>query len=293
MDNIYALLYEYKMEELSILESYMFEPIDEGAIALVLHAIKMIFATIFKLIRSVFEGIANLFNISSSGGSGSVTKLKNSKIYNDNKQEVSNEYLSRELKKLTNDIKNDNLESENVDKMKEAMEVLLATKISPNYNNFVGAYYLLVNNTDEICNFRDEKYVENLMKSVFPSDVAKIVKLENGVYKLDYDALREYFFKTNSELSKEDAEQFLTTFKNCKRDADIIKADIGKAHKSLEHDLKKEFGDEDSEELVKVKTLINKNSAFMTNLLVTLTDFMKCALAYAGAVIYLHKLKNK
>ena len=32
MDNIYALLYEYKMEELSILESYMFEPIDEGAI---------------------------------------------------------------------------------------------------------------------------------------------------------------------------------------------------------------------------------------------------------------------
>lgn len=293
MDNIYALLYEYKMEELSILESYMFEPIDEGAITLVLHAIKMIFATIFKLIRSIFEGIANLFNISSSGGSGSVTKLKNSKIYNDNKQEVSSENLSRELKKLTNDIKNDNLESENVDKMKEAMEVLLATKISPNYNKFVSAYYLLVNSTDEICNFRDEKYVENLMKSVFLSDVAKIVKLENGVYKLDYDALREYFFKTNSELSKEDAEQFLTTFKNCKRDVDIIKADIGKAHKSLEHDLKKEFGDDNSEELVKVKTLISKNSAFMTNLLVTLTDFMKCALAYAGAVIYLHKLKNK
>lgn len=293
MDNIYALLYEYKMEELSILESYMFEPIDEGAITLVLHAIKMIFATIFKLIGSIFEGIANLFNISSSGGSGSVTKLKNSKIYNDNKQEVSSEYLSRELKKLTNDIKNDNLKSENVDKMKEAMEVVLATKISPNYNNFVSAYYLLVNNTDDICNFRDEKYVENLMKSVFPSDVAKIVKLENGVYKLDYDAFREYFFKTNSELSKEDAEQFLTTFKNCKRDADIIKADIGKAHKRLEYDLKKEFGDDDSEELVKVKTLINKNSAFMTNLLVTLTDFMKCALAYAGAVTYLHKLKNK
>lgn len=47
--------------------------------------------------------------------------------------------------------------------------------------------------------------------------IVKTVKLENGVYKLDYDALGEYFFKTNSELSKEDAEQFLTTFKNCKK----------------------------------------------------------------------------
>ena len=197
------------------------------------------------------------------------------------------------MKKFTNDIKNDNLESGNVDKMKEAMEVLLATKISPNYNNFVSAYYLLVNSTDEICNFRDEKYVENLMKSAFPSDIVKTVKLENGVYKLDYDALGGYFFKTNSELSKDDAEQFLTTFVNCKKDADEIKAAIGKAHKSLEHELKKEFGEDDSEELNKVKTLINRNSAFMTTLLVTLTDFMKCALAYAGAVTYLHKLKNK
>lgn len=292
MDNIYALLYEYKMEELSILESYMFEPIDEGAIALVLHAIKMIFATIFKLIRSIFEGIANLFNISSSGGSGSVTKLKNSKIYNDNKQEVSSEYLNRELKKFTDGIKDTSLKSENEDKIKEAIEVVLATKISPNYDNFVAAYYLLNNSTDEICNFRDEKYVENLMKSVFPSNV-KTVKLENGVYKLDYDALGEYFFKTNSELSKDDAEQFLATFKDCKKDADSIKAAIGKEHKSLEADLKREFGEDDSEELVKVKNLINKNSAFMTTLLATLADFMKCGLAYAGTVIYLHKLKNK
>lgn len=293
MDNIYALLYEYKMEELSILESYMFEPIDEGAIGLVLHAIKMIFATIFKLIRSIFEGIANLFNISSSGGSGSVTKLKNSKIYNDNKQEVSGEYLSRELKKFSDDIKNGNLKSENEDKMKEVMETILATKISPNYTHFISAYHLFVNSTDEICNFRDEKYVENLMKSVFPSNVAKTVKLENGVYKLDYDALGEYFFKTNSELSKDDAEEFLDTFEGCKKDADSIKAAIGKEHKSLEADLKREFGEDDSEELVKVKNLINKNSAFMTTLLATLADFMKCGLAYAGTVIYLHKLKNK
>ena len=292
MDNIYALLYEYKMEELSILESYMFEPIDEGAIALVLHAIKMIFATIFKLIRSIFEGIANLFNISSSGGSGSITKLKNSKIYNDNKQEVSSEYLNRELKKFSDDIKNGNLKAENEDKMKEVMETILATKISPNYTHFLGSYHLFVNNPDAICNFRDEKYVENLMKLVFPSNV-KTVKLENGVYKLDYDALREYFFKTNSELSKDDAEQFLATFKGCKKDADSIKAAIGKEHKSLEADLKREFGEDDSEELVKVKNLINKNSAFMTTLLATLADFMKCGLAYAGAVIYLHKLKNK
>ena len=292
MDNVYALLYEYKMEELSILESYMFEPIDEGAIALVLHAIKMIFATIFKLIRSIFESIANLFNISSRGGSGSVTKLKNSKIYNANKQEVSSEISSRELKKFLDGIENDTLD-ENADKIKETMEAVLATKISPNYTHYISAYYLLVNSTDEICNFRDEKYVENLMKSVFPSDVAKIVKLENGVYKLDYDALDDYFFKDNSEFSKDDAEEFLTTFVNCKRDADKIKADIGKAHKRLEHDLKKEFGEDDSEELNKVKTLINRNSAFMTTLLVALADLMKFGLAYAGVVIYLHKLKNK
>lgn len=293
MDNMYALLYEYKMEELSILESYMFEPIDEGAIVLVLHAIKMIFATIFKLIRAVFEGIANLFNISSSGGSGSVTKLKNSKIYNDNKQEVSSEYLNREFEKFTNDIKDASLKSENEDKIKRAIEVVLATKISPNYDNFVAAYYLLNNSIDEICNFRDEKYIENITKKIFPSNIVKTIKLENGVYQLDYNTLLEYFFKTNSELSKDDAEQFLTTFENCKRDADRIKAAIGKAHKSLEADLKREFGEDNSEELVKVKNLINKNSIFMTGLLATLADFMKTALSYAGVVIYLHKLKNK
>lgn len=293
MDNMYALLYEYKMEELSILESYMFEPIDEGAIALVLHAIKMIFATIFKLIRSIFEGIVNLFNISSSGGSGSVTKLKNSKIYNDNKQEVSGEYLSRELKKFSDVIDDDNLESENGDKMKEAMEVVLATKISPRYKYFEAVYDLLVTEIDNICNFRDEKYVEKITKSIFPAKIVKTIKLENGVYKLDYNTLVEYFFKANSELSKDDAEQFLTTFENCKRDADRIKADIGKAYKSVEADLKREFGEDNSEELVKVKNLINKNSIFMTTLLATLADFMKTALSYAGVVIYLHKLKNK
>lgn len=292
MDNMYALLYEYKMEELSILESYMFEPIYEGAIGLVLGAIKMIFATLFKLIRSIFEAIGNLFNISSSGGSGSVTKLKNSKIYNNNKQEVSSETLSRELEMFTNDIKNDNLESEDVDKMKETMEAILATKISPKYKNFESAYYLLVSSTDTICNFRDEKYIEKITKSIFPAKIVNTIKLENGVYKLDYSTLAEYFFKANSEFSKEDAEQFLTTFKNCKRDSDRIKSAIGKAHKSLEHDLKKEFSEDNSEELTKVKTLINKNSVFITTLLATLADFMMAALAYAGAVTYLHKIKD-
>ena len=293
MDNMYALLYEYKMEELYILESYILEPVNEGATELVVNAIKLIFGTMFKMVKSVFDAIGSMFNMSSGGGSGCKTKLKNSKINTNAKIEVNNADVDRAIKDFVDDV--EELEGAKMNELRSTLKILLSS-FTPNIDRFGTLYDKLIG-SEVICDLKADDYVKKVTNTLFPNGDIKYNQTATGVYTIDPESIGKYLYeskKPNSFMSANDAIKFTDKFKNLEKNFNIFKGRLARSYNELQRELNIKYKDASPEELNKIKTKVFQNSSFINGLLIILTDMITNAMAYVGTISYIHlKLLKK
>lgn len=281
------------MEELSILESYMFEPISEGVVELVGNAIKLIFGTIFKIIKSIFEALGSMFNISSGGGSGCKTRLKNSKVNLNAKIEVSDADVDRAIKDFVDDV--EALEGAKMDELRSTLKILLSS-FTPNIDRFGTLYDNLIS-SEIVCDLRSDDYVKKVTSTLFPGGDIKYSQAGTGAYTIDPESIGKYLYeskKVNSFMSANESIKFTNKFKNLEKNFNMFKARLARSYNEIQRELNTKYKDASPEELNKLKSKVFQNSSFINGLLIILTDMFTNAMAYIGTINYIHlKILNK
>lgn len=291
MDNMYLLLYESKMEELAILESYV--NVNEGIVGGIANVIQAIFRTIFKLIAGFFSAIGNLLGLD---GAGSTSRLGSSK-YNDYKIKFNDgeveKYIEDGFDKIMAKTGYTYTEEE-AKTLKEAMKTHIQIK-KPLFDRFIHTRNALLNNS--IYDFKNKEYINNTIKTLFPGSDIKPVS-ESDTVKIDKKVIIDYFCESraNRELvSERDAEEFKKKFKNFNKNLEKAKSNLTKSY----NEIKKESSElasgdaESKKKSAELTKLLYKNAGFLQTMIVELTGIFSYSILVVNSTLHVYKMYKK
>lgn len=288
----YVHIYETRMFELDILESYTnMENINESIGEAISLIIKKIFGTIVKVIKGIFSAIGKLFGLGGDGGgstSSKASKLENSKTKEDFEPTIDD----AEITKIVENIADEKFLEEDRAIGSKYLKTLLSHP-RPSYDKF--DKLLDCFNDSEIYDIADEKYKEKILKKMCPG---MDIDIDNDTIKIPGDKIARYLFvESKVMMSKDETRKFVSLYNKLKKANDNI---ARYAHRKYEEcmrdieDLVAKDTEDKNEEILKMKKRLNQNMEFIIRMSSeVLHKPMMDAINYVNVATSVHQLSER
>ena len=281
--NLNEIIFESKMEELSILENHL-TTIDESALSdTIKKTVKNLFKTIVKMIRSILNKINNVldknykFRYRVAGGHRFSTK-------------EAEDYIDKVILSI---IKSTNSKDRNSDMKAHAYAYGAYTVLfyKPDFDKFIKIIDTVTSN-DKIYDLSVPGYKKTVMDLLFPNAPVKMSDFEN---KTNFNKFVDYFYTelpNDNIMSKNEAEEIKTKLKSYVDRGEDVPTLLSKKFIDLKNELDKR-SDKDSDEVHVLQKNLSDNIKFLYNILFTIQDFSDLCAIYATAVISLYNAIEK
>lgn len=281
--NLNEIIFESKMEELSILENHL-TTIDESALSdTIKKTVQNLFKTIVKMIRSLLNKINNVldknykFRYRVAGGHRFSTR-------------EAEAYIDKVIISI---LKNTNSEDRNPYMKSYAYEFGSYTVLfyKPDFDKFIKIIDTVTSN-DKIYDLSAPGYKKTVMDLLFPNAPVKMSDFEN---KTNFNKFVDYFYTelpNDNIMSKNEAEQIKTKLKDYVGKGKDVPALLSKKFIDLKNELDKR-SDKDSDEVHVIQKNLSGNVKFLYNILFTIQDFSDLCAIYTTAVISLYDAIEK
>lgn len=261
--DVYMYIYETRMFELDILESYTnMENINESIGGAISSIIKKIFGTIIKVIKGFFRAIGRLFGLGEGSAESNMSKLDESKTKKDYKLDINMEDIDDIIKNIAND----NLLEEDKEEGIKLLQSLLSHP-KPTYSKFNKILEALQN--PEFYDINSEDYCKKATKMLLPDLDIDFDKIDSK-YEIPYGLIVNYLFEVPKQtMSNNDIVKFTELSVKLQKANDGISAKVHKSYKECMSRIN-ELIDKDSEdasaEELKIKNRLNSNMTFILKL---------------------------
>lgn len=288
--DVYMYIYETRMFELDILESYTnMENINESIGSAISSIIKKIFGTIVKVIKGIFGALGRLFGLG-KGGDGGSTSSKASKLENsETKKNFESTIDAAEIDKIVETIADENfLEDDRTTGIKYLKNVLSHPR--PVYDKF--DKLLDCFNDSEIYNITDEKYKEKILKKMCPG---MDIDVDKDTIKIPEDKIAKYFFEeSKTMMSQDETRKFINLYNKLKKTNDNIARYAHRRYESCMRDIEdliSKDAEDKNEEILKIKKRLNQNMEFLIRMSSEILHKpMSDAINYVNVTTSIHEL---